>query len=86
MKVTDLIGNEISTGDLVSVSLPHVVAVVAAVETGEIVRGVTLAGDKPAGQQIQPHIVLKMEMTSVQAILPGGQVPVLKIQKPEAAK
>jgi hypothetical protein len=85
MKVIDLIGNELVAGDLVTLDLPHVVAIIAAVETGDIVRGVSIAGPKPEGQQIQPHIVLRVEMSSVQAILPNGLVPgVIKVQKPEA--
>lgn len=87
MKVTDLIGNEIQAGDLVVIKPDHVVAQVLSVETGAIARGVSLAGPKPEAQQIQPHLVLQMEMTSVQAILPNGQVPgVLKVQKPVAEK
>lgn len=84
MKVIDLLGNELSAGDVVAIKPDHVVAVIAAVETGDIVRGVSLAGPKPEGQQIQPHILLRVEMSSVQAILPNGLVPgVLKVQKPE---
>ena len=83
MKVVDLIGNEISAGDLVTIKPDHVVAQVLSVETGEIVRGLSLTGPKPEAQQVQPHLILRMEMTSVQAILPNGQVPgVLKVQKP----
>ncbi len=83
MKVLDLVGNEIAAGDLLVIRLDHVVAQVMSVETGDIVRGLTLVGPQPQAQQIQPHIVLRVEMSSVQAILPNGLVPgVIKVQKP----
>jgi hypothetical protein len=82
MKVTDLLGSEIGVGDLVSIKQDHLVGVVAAVETGDIVRGLSLVGPKPEAHQIQPHIVVRIEMTGVQAIMPNGSVPVLKIAKP----
>jgi len=84
MKPIDLLGNSIEAGDVVVIKPDHVVAVVAAVETGDIVRGLSISGPKPEGQQIQPHIVLRVEMSTVQAILPNGLVPgVIKVQKPE---
>lgn len=87
MKVLDLVGNEIVPGDLLVIRPDHVVAQVMSVETGEIVRGVSLAGPKPEGQQIQPHILLRVEMSSIQAILPNGMVPgVIKVQKPQPEK
>lgn len=85
MKVLDLVGNEIATGDLLVIRPDHVVAQVISVESSDIVRGVSLSGPKPEGQQIQPHIVLRVEMSSVQAILPNGMVPgVIKVQRPES--
>jgi hypothetical protein len=85
MKPIDLLGNEIIAGDVLVIRPDHVVAVVTAVETGDIVRGLSISGPKPEGQAIQPHIVLRVEMSSVQAILPNGLVPgVIKVQKPEA--
>lgn len=87
MKVLDLVGNEITAGDLLVIRPDHVVAQVISVESGEIVRGVSLSGPKPEGQQIQPHIVLRVEMSSMQAILPNGLVPgVIKVQRPEPQK
>ena len=87
MKVTDLLGNELKKEDLVAIRPDHVIAQVLSIEDGQIVRGLSLEGPKPAGQQIQPHILLKVEMSSVQAILPNGVVPgVIKVQKPEQAK
>lgn len=87
MKPIDLLGNEISAGDVLVIRPDHVVAVVTAVETGDIVRGVSLAGPKPEGQQIQPHIVLRVEMSTIQGILLNGLVPgVIKVQKPELQK
>ena len=84
MKALDLVGNELTTGDLVVIRPDHVVAQIMSVETGAIARGVSLAGPKPEAQQIQPHIVLRVEMSSVQAILPNGMVPgVIKVQRPE---
>lgn len=86
MKPQDLLGNELSTGDVIVIRPDHVVAVITAIETGDIVRGVSLAGPKPEGQQIQPHIVLRVEMSTVQGIMPNGLVPgVIKVQKPEQA-
>ena len=85
MKPIDLLGNEISPGDVLVIRPDHVVAVVAAVETGDIVRGVSLSGPKPEAQQIQPHIVLRVEMSTIQGIMSNGLVPgVIKVQKPEA--
>jgi hypothetical protein len=84
MKPIDLLGNELVAGDVVVIKPDHVVAVVTAVETGDIVRGLSIAGPKPEGQQIQPHIVLRVEMSSMQGIMPNGLVPgVIKVQKPE---
>lgn len=85
MIVMDILGNQLVTGDVVVIKPDHVVAVITAVDTGEIVRGVSLAGPKPEGQAIQPHIVLRVEMSTVQGIMPNGLVPgVIKVQKPEA--
>ena len=87
MKVLDLIGNEILTGDLLAVKPEPILGVVTAVETGDIVRGVSLSGPKPEGQQIQPHIIVRVEMAFPMPILPNGQVAgVFKIQKPVAEK
>lgn len=75
MKITDMIGNEISTGDLLVVKPDHVIAQVVSVETGLLAR--------PQGQQVQPHLIWKIEMSGVSVLLPSGQVPgVIKAQKP----
>ena len=87
MTVVDLVGNELKVNDLLVIKPDHVIAQIVAIESGDIVRGVSLAGPKPEGQQIQPHIVLRVEMSTVQGIMPNGLVPgVIKVQKPEPQK
>lgn len=87
MRVLDPIGNELIAGDAISVKLDHAIGIILKVDTGEIVKGLVLDG-KPAGQQLSPHIIVKVEMTVPVLIqtMPGapvGQVPgVLKIAKP----
>ena len=88
MKILDPIGNELQTSDAVIIDLPQVIGVIQKVDTGEIARGIVLDGGKPAGQQMPPHIIVKVELTVPILIqtLPGspvGQVPgVLKVAKP----
>ena len=87
MKVLDAIGNELSELDGVSVAMQHVVGQIVKIESGEIARGILLDGGKPAGQQLPPHIIVKIDLTKpelIQMVAPGvGQVPgVLKVQKP----
>jgi hypothetical protein len=87
MKVLDAIGNELSELDGVSVAMQHVVGQIVKIESGEIARGILLDGGKPAGQQLPPHIIVKIDLTKpelIQMVGPGvGQVSgVLKVQKP----
>ena len=91
MKVLDFIGNELVAGDAVTVKQDHVIGVIQKIEDGNIARGI-ITGDKPAGEVLPPHIVIRIEAT--QAILiqapqgsPVGQVPgIVKVAKPEAGK
>ena len=91
MKVLAFIGNELVAGDAVTVKQDHVIGVIQKIEDGSIARGI-ITGDKPAGEVLPPHIVIRIEAT--QAILiqapqgsPVGQVPgVVKVAKPEAGK
>jgi hypothetical protein len=91
MKVLDFIGNELSTGDAVSIKLDHVIAVIEKIDDGAIARGITLDG-KPSGEVLPPHIVIQIQATQAMLIQgppnsPVGQVPgVVKIAKPEEKK
>ena len=88
MKVIDFLGNELTAGDACVIDMAHVIGVIQKIEDGNIARGI-ITGDKPAGEVLPPHIVIRIEAT--QAILiqapqgsPVGQVPgVVKVAKPE---
>jgi hypothetical protein len=87
MKVLDAIGGELNELDGVVIDLPLVVGQIVKIESGEIARGILLDGGKPAGQQLPPHMIVKIDLTKpelIQMIAPGvGQVPgVLKVVKP----
>lgn len=88
MRLIDSIGNELVSGDAVSVRPDFVVGQIVHVEDGSIVRGFVTGDGKPAGQT-QPHVVIKIEQTMVIGLNPAapvGQVPVLKVAKPEASQ
>ena len=90
MKVLDTIGNELAELDGVNIALPLVTGTIVKIESGEIARGIVLDG-KPAGQQLPPHIIVKIDITKpelIHMVGPGiGQVPgVVKIAKPEERK
>ncbi len=88
MKVLDFLGNELLTGDAVSIKLDHVIGVIQKIDSGEIARGLVLDG-QPKGEVLPPHIVIQIQATQAMLIQappgsPVGQVPsVVKIQKPE---
>jgi len=92
MKVVDLIGNTLESGDTVVVSLDHVIGVIGKIDDGAIAQGIITGDGKPAGTTLPPHIVIQIQAT--QALLiqappnaPVGQVPgVVKVQKPEEKK
>lgn len=91
MKLLDQIGNELKQGDPVEVDLPFVVGELVRIEDGSIARGILTGDGKPAGQQMPPHVIVKVELTIPLLIqtMPGapvGQVPVLKIAKPEVSQ
>ena len=91
MKVLDFIGNELSAGDAVTIKLDHVIGVIAKIEDGSIARGI-ITNDKPAGQVLPPHVVIRIEATQAMLIQappnsPVGQVPgLVKVAKPEEKK
>ena len=88
MRVLDLIGNELSTGDSVVVSLDHVIGVIQKIDSGEIARGI-ITDSKPTGQVLPPHVVIQIQATQAMLIQapqgsPVGQIPgVVKIAKPK---
>lgn len=86
MKLIDLIGNELNVSDLVVIKPDHVVAQIVSIESGEIAKGISLAGPKPEAQVTLPHLILKIEMSSVSMALPSGQVPnVIKVSTPSGS-
>ena len=88
MRILDGIGNELSELDGVVIDVPQVVGTIVKIDSGEIARGIVLDGNKPAGQVLPPHIVVKVELTVPLLIQapqgsPVGQVPgVVKVVKP----
>jgi hypothetical protein len=91
MKILDFIGNELTTGDAISLKPDHIIGVIQKIDDGSIARGITLDG-KPSGEVLPPHIVIQIQATQVMLVQapqgsPVGQVPgVLKIAKPEEKK
>jgi uncharacterized Zn ribbon protein len=87
MKIIDAIGNELSSGDAVSVKLDHVIGVIQKIDSGAIARGLILDG-QPKGEALPPHIVIRIEATQAMLVQapqgsPVGQVPeVVKVAKP----
>jgi hypothetical protein len=92
LKALDFLGNELSAGDAVVVSLDHVIGVISKIEDGSIAQGLITGDGKPAGQVLPPHIVIQIQATQAMLIQappnsPVGQVPgVVKVQKPEEKK
>ena len=87
MKLTDLVGNEIEIGNIVSIKLDTLVGQVVKVETGAIAQGISLDGPKPTGQETPPHIVVQIGLTTAIAANPNGVLGgVLKIARPPDVK
>ncbi len=85
MKLTDLVGNDLEIGNLVSVKIDHVVGQISKLETGSIAKGLSIAGPDPVGQEQPPHIVVQIALTSaIVADATGRLAGVLKIAKPNA--
>jgi len=87
MKLTDLVGNELEVGNLVSIRLDHVVGQILKLETGSIAKGLIITGPDPVGQEQPPHIVVTIQLTSAIVADAAGRLSgVLKIVKPDASK
>jgi hypothetical protein len=87
MKLVDLVGNELAINDLVSVKVDHVVGQIVKLETGNIAKGVSIAGPDPVGQEQPPHIVVQIALTSAIVADANGRLSgVLKIVKPDGQK
>jgi hypothetical protein len=80
MKIVDLLGSELKPGDLVAVKSDHICAVVVRVEDGAIAKGLSISG-KPAGAETPPHIITKVQFTTIIPAI-GGTANVLKLEKP----
>jgi hypothetical protein len=84
MKITDLLGNVLEAGNLVSVKQEHIVGVVTRVEDGTIAKGLSVSG-QPKGAETPAHILLKVEFTTIVPAI-GGVVNVLKLAAPKEEK
>lgn len=84
MKLTDALGNELNRGDLVTLKIDQIVGVISEVDSGEIARGVSIAGTQPKGEVHLPVIVVQIQLTTGLQGPPNGVFQnLLKIAKPE---
>lgn len=82
MKLTDFVGNDLVDGDIVTLKPDHVVGQIIKVETGNIVKGLSLEG-RPSGQEQPPHILIQIQMTSAMIAGADGKIAgVIKVAKP----
>ena len=85
MKLTDKLGNELQKADIVSFTTDQLVGVIAEIDSGEIARPVSMAGDKMTATQRPPIIVVKVQFdTGFMAGPDGVFSKLLKVQKPSS--